>query len=94
VLCLESLEHIASMLNKEENQVHTLNVLLKSSEDKSWKVRVCFAKKYPEFAKAFGDEITQATLVTNYCNLMSDAEPEVRNTAIASLHRSLLDKRM
>jgi serine/threonine-protein phosphatase 2A regulatory subunit A len=94
VMCLESLVHIATMLSKEENQVHTLNVLLKSSEDKSWKVRVCFAKQYPLFAKAFGEEITAATLVTNYCNLMSDPEPEVRNTAISSLHQSLKDRRM
>jgi len=44
VLCLESLIHMASMLSKEENQVHTLGTLLNASEDKSWKVRVCFAK--------------------------------------------------
>jgi serine/threonine-protein phosphatase 2A regulatory subunit A len=46
VLCLESLILMAGSLSKEENQVHTLGTLLAAGEDKSWKVRLCFAKKF------------------------------------------------
>lgn len=89
VLCLESLIHVASRLSMEENQVHTLGTLLSAAEDKSWKVRVCFAKQYPKFSVAFGKQISENTLVQNYCNLMTDGEPEVRNTAITSLNQLL-----
>lgn len=85
---------MATMLTKEENQHHTLGILLNAAEDKSWKVRVCFAKQYPQFSKAFGKDISENTLVQNYCNLMTDSEPEVRNTAINSLFISLKQQLM
>ena len=40
VMCLESLAEIARHLSTEENQVHTLGLLLAAGEDKSWKVRL------------------------------------------------------
>ena len=63
VLCLESLIYMASYLNKEEYQVHTLGTLLAAGEDKSWKVRLCFAKSFAKFAEAFGKEISDAALI-------------------------------
>jgi len=63
VMCLESLIPMAGYLSKEENQVHTLGTLLAAGEDKSWKVRLCFAKKFAQFAEAFGKEITDNNLI-------------------------------
>jgi serine/threonine-protein phosphatase 2A regulatory subunit A len=63
VLCLESLIPMAGYLSKEENQVHTLGTLLAAGEDKSWKVRLCFAKNFAKFAKSFGKDITDNNLI-------------------------------
>ena len=46
VLCIESLIPMAGYLSKEENRVHTLGSLLNAGEDKSWKVRLCFARNF------------------------------------------------
>ena len=46
VKCLESLIPMAKTLTKEENQIHTLGTLLAAGEDKSWKVRLSFAKNF------------------------------------------------
>jgi len=45
-MCLESLIPMARHLSKEENQIHTLGTLLAAGEDKSWKVRLSFAKNF------------------------------------------------
>lgn len=50
-------------LSKEENQIHTLGTLLAAGEDKSWKVRLAFAKNFAAFAEAFGKEITDNNLI-------------------------------
>ena len=63
VLCLESLIPMAGHLTKEENQVHTLGTLLAAGEDKSWKVRLCFAKNFAKFSDSFGKEITDNNLI-------------------------------
>jgi serine/threonine-protein phosphatase 2A regulatory subunit A len=89
VLCLESLIYMASYLTKEENQVHTLGTLVAAGEDKSWKVRLCFAKSFAKFAEAFGKEISDAALIQIFTQLLSDTEPEVKNAAITSLSHSL-----
>jgi hypothetical protein len=54
---------MADYLTKEENQVHTLGTLLAAGEDKSWKVRLCFAKKFAQFAESFGNEIMNNNLI-------------------------------
>lgn len=89
MMCLESLIYMASYLNKEENQVHTLGTLLAAGEDKSWKVRLCFAKSFAKFAEAFGKEIADANLIQTFNQLLCDPEPEVKNAAIQSLSSSL-----
>ena len=76
---------MASHLSKEENQVHTLGTLLAAGEDKSWKVRLCFAKSFAKFAEAFGKEISDNNLIQTFTLLLNDNEPEVKNAAITSL---------
>lgn len=85
VLCLEQLIPLAGNLTREENQMHTLGTLLAAGEDRSWKVRLCFAKKFPQFAEAFGKDITDANLIPTFTKLLSDHEQEVKNAAINSL---------
>lgn len=90
-LCIESLIPLAFCFNKEENSVHTLGSILAAGEDKSWKVRLCFARNFAKFAEAFGKEITDNNLIQTF-NLLLDineSEPEVRNAAITSLTESL-----
>ena len=76
---------MAASLTKEENQKHTLAIILAAGEDKSWKVRLCFAKRFAEFAEAFGEELTNTKLIEGFTNLISDTEQEVKNSAITSL---------
>ena len=54
---------MAEYLSKEENQIHTLGTLLAAGEDKSWKVRLAFAKNFSAFASSFGKEITDNNLI-------------------------------
>lgn len=84
-MCLESLIPLATYLTKEENQIHTLGTLLAAGEDKSWKVRLCFAKNFPEFAHSFGKEITDNNLIQTFSILLNDNENEVKNAAINNL---------
>jgi len=85
VLCIESLIPMAGHLNKEENRVHTLGSLLAAGDDKSWKVRLCFARNFAKFADSFGREITDNNLIQTFNMLLNDSEPEVKNAAITSL---------
>ena len=63
VLCVESLIPIAKYLSKDENQMHTLGILLAAGEDKSWKVRLAFAKNFPAFTEAYGKDMTDNNLI-------------------------------
>ena len=65
-MCLESLIPMAEYLSKEENQIHTLDTLLAAGEDKSWKVRLAFARNFSKFAMAFGKEITDNNLIQTF----------------------------
>jgi len=66
VMCLEQMIPMANYLSKDENQVHTLNTLIAAGEDKSWKVRLAFAKNFAELVSAFGKEITDNNLIQNF----------------------------
>ena len=85
VLCIEGLIPIAKTLQREDNRRHILPILLNSTEDKSWKVRLSIAKNYAELAKAFGKEITDGNLVTKLAGLLKDVEADVRTAAVVSL---------
>jgi hypothetical protein len=76
---------MAKYLSKEENQIHTLGTLLAAGEDKSWKVRLAFAKNFAELAEAFGKEITESNLIQTFTQLLNDSEAEVKNAAIQSM---------
>lgn len=69
--------------------MHTLGTLLAAGEDKSWKVRLCFAKRFAEFADSFGKEITDNNLIQTFTQLLNDNEQEVKNAAISSLSKCL-----
>lgn len=73
---------MAKLLTKEENQIHTLGTLLGAAEDKSWKVRLSFAKNFAGFADSFGKEITDNNLIQTFILLLKDDEPEVKLAAI------------
>ena len=81
---------MATYLSKEENRMHTLGSLLNAGEDKSWKVRLCFARNFAKFAEAFGSDITNNNLVQTFNLLLNDNEPEVKNAAINSLSKSFV----
>ena len=76
---------MAKYLSKEENQIHTLGTLLAAGEDKSWKVRLAFAKNFSAFAESFGKEITDNNLIQTFTLLLSDPEAEVKLAAINNI---------
>jgi hypothetical protein len=61
---------MASVLSDEENQIHTLGTLLAAGEDKSWKVRLAFARNFSLFSKSFGSKITDANLIQTFTLLL------------------------
>lgn len=89
VMCLESLIPIAKYLSEEENKQHTLSTLLSAGEDKSWKVRLCFAKHFAEFADSFGQDLTNSSLIETFVLLLTDSEAEVRHAAIKDISKCL-----
>lgn len=76
---------MARCLSKEENQIHTLGTLLAAGEDKSWKVRLSFAKNFGAFADSFGKEITDNNLIQTFTLLLNDNEFEVKLAAINNI---------
>jgi len=84
-MCLESLIPMAKYLTKEENQIHTLGTLLAAGEDKSWKVRLAFARNFAAFAESFGKEITDGNLIQTFTLLLNDSEPEVKLAAVSNI---------
>jgi len=42
---------------------HTLPVALAAGEDKSWRIRIQFAKKFTELADAFGKDVTEMSMI-------------------------------
>ena len=80
---------MAKYLAKEENQIHTLGTLLAAGEDKSWKVRLAFAKNFAAFAESFGKEITDNNLVQTFTLLLNDNEAEVKHAAILNIPNCL-----
>jgi len=86
ILCVETILEIASLLNKEENKLHTLPIVLLVGEDKSWRVRYHFAEMFPRVVKAFGKEITESSLIQTFSQLLRDTEADVKSIALDSLN--------
>jgi len=82
---------MAKKLSKEENQIHTLGTLLAAGEDKSWKVRLAFARNFSKFAESFGKEITDNNLIQTFTLLLNDSEFEVKLAAINNIPNCLKD---
>jgi len=80
---------MAKHLTKDENQIHTMGTLLAAGEDKSWKVRLAFARNFAELANAFGNELTDNNLIQTFTLLLNDQEAEVKQAAILSLRTCL-----
>jgi len=62
-----------------------LGTLLAAGEDKSWKVRLAFAKNFAAFANSFGKEITDNNLIQTFTLLLNDNEAEVKHAAINNI---------
>ena len=60
-----------------------------AGEDKSWKVRLAFAKNFADFAKSFGKEITDNNLIQTFSLLLNDSEFEVKLAAINNVPNCL-----
>jgi serine/threonine-protein phosphatase 2A regulatory subunit A len=80
---------MARSLTKEENQIHTLGTLLAAGEDKSWKVRLAFARNFAKFAESFGKDITDNNLIQTFTLLLNDNEAEVKHAAINNIQDCL-----
>ena len=62
-LIISSLIPLAKHFNKEDNLRHTLPIALAAGEDKSWRVRLQFAKDFPDLAESFGKDIVESSLI-------------------------------
>lgn len=89
MLCLESLQQIAKILNKDENKTHILPVIIAAAEDKSWRVRQALSRHFSQIAQALGKEITDYHLIQNFTVVLRDAEVDVRVAAVGSLSKLL-----
>jgi hypothetical protein len=68
-----------------------LGTLLAAGEDKSWKVRLAFAKNFAAFADSFGKEITDNNLIQTFTLLLNDNEAEVKHAAINNISDCLVN---
>lgn len=60
-----------------------------AGEDKSWKVRLAYAKNFAAFADSFGKEITDNNLIQTFILLLNDNEAEVKHAAINNISECL-----
>lgn len=88
-LCVDTMIEVAKLLNKEENKLHTLPIILLIGEDKSWRVRYHFAQQFPVLSEALGKEITENSLIQTFVQLLRDIESDVKSIALHSLKSTL-----
>ena len=88
-VCIDALISLSKLLSREENRLHTLPLALAAGEDKSWKVRIHFAEKFPELAEAFGREMTENSLVQTFAQFLKDMEADVRAVCLQSLRATM-----
>ena len=62
-----------------------------AGEDKSWKVRLAFAKNFAAFSDSFGKEITDNNLIQTFTLLLNDNEAEVKHAAINNISNCLVN---
>ena len=88
-VCIDALVSLCRLLNREENRLHTLPLALAAGEDKSWKVRIHFAEKFPELAEVFGKDVTENNLIQTFAQLLKDPEADVRAVCLHALQTTL-----
>ena len=88
-VCIDALVSISKLLNREENRLHTLPLAIAAGEDKSWKVRIHFAEKFPELAEVFGRDVTENNLIQTFAQLLKDPEADVRAVCLEALQATL-----
>ena len=88
-VCIDVLVNISKLLSREENRLHTLPLAIAAGEDKSWKVRIHFAEKFPDLAESFGRDVTENSLIQTLAQLLKDPEADVRAVCLHSLQVTL-----
>mmetsp|Transcript_53066 Transcript_53066/g.106536 ORF Transcript_53066/g.106536 Transcript_53066/m.106536 type:complete len:592 (-) Transcript_53066:198-1973(-) len=82
VTCVHTTLVLAQTFNQEENTQHTVSVIKEAAEDRSWRVRLTFAKHFDQLCAAFGPEIMNSHLMQLFIQLLKDNEQEVRKEAV------------
>jgi serine/threonine-protein phosphatase 2A regulatory subunit A len=85
LLAIENCTAFGQLLTEPENVQHVLPIVRLSVEDRSWRVRFNVAKEFHPLCKAMGDNITMSDGLGSFCNLLQDAEAEVRAAAAKNI---------
>lgn len=81
-LALSSLVSAAEILPEDINRDYTVPQLAQFSKDKAWKIKAAFAQILPQTARALKEGLAESRLLPMSVPLLSDAEGEVRLSAI------------
>lgn len=76
---------MCGLLTEADNQAHVLPIVRASVEDRSWRVRFNVGREFHQLAEAMGEKITGEELLPAFCNLLQDAEAEVRTVAARNI---------
>uniref|UniRef100_A0A7S1R1L9 Uncharacterized protein n=1 Tax=Alexandrium catenella TaxID=2925 RepID=A0A7S1R1L9_ALECA len=92
VACVHTTLVLAQTFSPEENRQHTVSVIKEAAEDRSWRVRLTFAKHFDQLCAAFGPDIMASHLMQPFIQLLKDNEQEVRKEAVRVIEPCLLLK--
>jgi serine/threonine-protein phosphatase 2A regulatory subunit A len=76
---------LTGVLSVEEQKQHVLGLLQSAAEDKSWRVRLKIAQRFPLLCKKMNPEQSGHFILTSFGNLLRDSEEEVRIVAANSI---------
>lgn len=85
VILLEQVFPIANKLNKDEQAKNLMPFVIESGLDKSWRVRLAFAKNFGKIAEIFGAELIEQGIIQSFAKLLADVEADVRTVAVKSV---------
>jgi len=72
---------MGEVLDDENREKLVLPYILQCATDSAWRVRYMAAELFCKLSAVCGEKVTRDKLITEYCNLLGDAEPEVRTAA-------------
>jgi serine/threonine-protein phosphatase 2A regulatory subunit A len=72
---------LAGVLSPEEQRQHVLPLVQSAAEDKSWRVRLKIAQRFPTLCKKMSPDQSATFILTSFSNLLRDSEEEVRIVA-------------